>query len=132
MKLEVVRQLEKTLYMIGFELWSHCFKSDASSPCQMLLTDVCLLLIHIYSYANSTDGHNFNFKPDLTLIEATPHISVKLESVWQLEKALNMLGFEPWFHCLTVRRFNTLPNVAYRCLFAFNSLLCLYKLYCWQ
>ena len=60
----------------------------------MLLTDVCLLLIHIYSYTNGTDGHNFNFKTDLTLIEATPHISVKLERVQQLEKTLYMLGFE--------------------------------------
>ena len=89
----------------------------------MLLTDVCLLLIHNYSCAKCVVGRNFNFKADLTLILVTPQISVKLESVRQLENTLYMLGFELWSHYLTVRNFNTLLKVAYRCLFAFNSQL---------
>ena len=71
----------------------------------MVLTVVSVLFIAIFSYVNLTVGCNFNFKPDLTIIQATPQPSITLESVRLLEKTLQMLGIEPGSYCLAARNF---------------------------
>ena len=40
-----------------------------------------VLLIVLLSYVNLTAGRNFNFKPDLSLIKATPQPYITSESV---------------------------------------------------
>ena len=86
----------------------------------MVLTVVSVLLIALFSYVNLTVGGNFNFKPDLTLIKATPQPYITLESVRLLEKALQWLGIEPGSHCLAARNFTTLPNGPYGFFCTFN------------
>ena len=66
----------------------------------MVLTVVFVLLIALFSYVNLTVGRNFNFKPDITLIQATPQPYITLESVRLFEKAEHLLGIEPGLHCL--------------------------------
>ena len=78
----------------------------------MVLTVVSVLFIALFSYVNLTVGRNFNFKPDLTLIQATPQPCITLESVRLLEKTLEMLGIEPGSYCLAARNFTTLVTVA--------------------
>ena len=79
----------------------------------MFLTVEFVLFIALFSYVNLTVGRNFNFKPDLTLIQATPQPCITLESIRLLEKTLEMLGIEPGSYCLAARNFTTLPNVPY-------------------
>ena len=79
----------------------------------MVLTVVSVLLIALFSYVNFTVGRNFNFKPDLTLIQATPQPYITLESVQLLEKTLQMLGNVLGSYCLAARNFTTLPNGPY-------------------
>ena len=78
----------------------------------MVLTVVSVLFIALFSYVNLTVGRNFNFKPDLTLIQATPQPCITLESVRLLEKTQEMLGIEPGSYCLAARNFTTLLTVA--------------------
>ena len=47
----------------------------------MVLTVESVLLITLLSYVNLTVVRNFNFKPDPTLIQATPQPFITLESV---------------------------------------------------
>ena len=47
----------------------------------MVPTVESVLLIALLNYVNLTTGLNFNFKPDLTLIQATPQPFITLESV---------------------------------------------------
>ena len=47
----------------------------------MFLTVESVLLIALLSYVNLTAGGNFNFKADLTLIQATPQPFITSESV---------------------------------------------------
>ena len=79
----------------------------------MVLTVVSVLFIAHFSSVNLTVGRNFNFKPYLTLIQATPQPYITLESVRLLEKTLQMLGIEPGSYCLAAINFTTLPNVPY-------------------
>ena len=79
----------------------------------MVLTVVSVLLIALFSYVNFTVGRNFNFKPDLILIQATLQPYITLESVRMLEKTLQMLGIVPGSYCLAARNFITLPNGPY-------------------
>ena len=65
----------------------------------MFLTVESVLFIALFSYVNLTVGRNFNIKPDLTLIQATPQPCITLESVRLLEKTLEMMGIEPWSYC---------------------------------
>ena len=78
----------------------------------MFLTVESVLFIALFSYVNLTVGRNFNFKPDLTLIQATPQPCITLESVRLFEKTLEMLGIEPRSYCLAARNFTTLLTVA--------------------
>ena len=71
-----------------------------------------MLFIEIFSYVNLTVRRNYNFKPDLTLIQATPQPYITLESVRLLERTLQMLGIEPGSYCLAARNFTTLLTVA--------------------
>ena len=71
-----------------------------------------MLFIALFSYVNLTDRRNFNFKPALTLIQATPQPYITLESVRLLERTLQMLGIEPGSYCLAARNFTTLLTVA--------------------
>ena len=86
----------------------------------MVLTVVSVLFIALFSYVNLTVGRNFNFKPDLILIQATPQPCITLESVRLLEKTLQLLGIEPCSHCLAARNFTTLPNGPYGCFCTLN------------
>ena len=86
----------------------------------MVLTVVSVLFIALFNYVNLTVGRNFHFKPDLTLILATPQPYIALRSVRLLEKTLQLLGIEPWSHCLAARNFTTLPNGPYGCFCTFN------------
>ena len=47
----------------------------------MFLTVESVLLIALLSYVNLTASRNFNFKPDLPLIQATPQPFITSESV---------------------------------------------------
>ena len=78
----------------------------------MVLTVVSVLLIALFSYVNLTVGRNFDFKPDLTLILATPQPYITSESVRLFEKTLQMLVIEPGSYCLAARKFTTLLTVA--------------------
>ena len=80
-----------------------------------------MLFIELFSYVNLTVRRNFNFKPDLTLIQATPQPYITLESVRLLERTLQMLGIEPGSYCLAARNFTTLLTVAYVYLIALFS-----------
>ena len=80
-----------------------------------------MLFIALFSYVNLTIRRNFNFKPDLTLIQATPQPYITLESVRLLERTLQMLGIEPGSYCLAARNFTTLLTVAYVHLIALFS-----------
>ena len=71
----------------------------------MVLTVASVLLIAIFSNVNLTVGRNFDFKPDLTLILATPQPYITSESVRLFEKPQHLLGIEPWSHCLAARNF---------------------------
>ena len=71
----------------------------------MVLTVESVLLIALLSYINLTAGRNFNFKPDLTLIQATPQPYITLESVRLIEKTLQMPEIEPGSYCLAVINF---------------------------
>ena len=93
--------------MLGIEPGSYCL---AARNFTTLLTVASVLLIALFSYVNLTVGRNFNFKPDLTLIQATPQPYITLESVRLLEKTLQLLGIEPGSHSLPARNFTTLPN----------------------
>ena len=115
--LESVRLLEKTLQMLGIEPGSYCL---AARNFIMVLTVESVLLIALLSYVNLTTGRNFNFKPDLTLIQATPHPYITLESVRLFQKAEHLLGIEPGHHCLATRIFTTLPNCPYDSFCTFN------------
>ena len=86
----------------------------------MVITVVSVVLIALFSYVNLTVGRNFNFKPDLTLIQATQQPYITLESVPLLEKSLQRLGIEPGSRCLAARNFTTLPNRPYGCYCTFN------------
>ena len=88
------------------------YQPETLPPCQMVLTVVSVLFIALFSYVNLTVGRNFNFKPDLTLIQATPQPCITLESVRLLEKTQEMLGIEPGSYCLAARNFTTLLTVA--------------------
>ena len=88
------------------------YQPETLPPCQMVLTVVSVLFIALFSYVNLTVGRNFNFKPDLTLIQATPQLCITLESVRLLEKTQEMLGIEPGSYCLAARNFTTLLTVA--------------------
>ena len=81
---------------------------------------VSVLLIALFSYVNLTVGRNFNFKPDLTLIQATQQPYITLESVWLFEKSEHLLEIEPGPHCLATRNFTTLPNCPYNSFCNFN------------
>ena len=78
----------------------------------MVLTVVSVLFIELFSYVNLTVCRNFNFKPDLTLIQATQQPCITLQSVWLLEKTQEMLGIQPGSYCLAARNFTTLLTVA--------------------
>ena len=78
----------------------------------MVLTVVSVFFIALFSYVNLTVGRNFNFKPDLTLIQATPQLCITLESVRLLQKTQEMLGIEAGSYCLAARNFTTLLTVA--------------------
>ena len=80
-----------------------------------------MLFIELFSYVNLTVHRNYNFKPDLTLIQATPQPYITLESVRLLERTLQMLGIEPGSYCLAARNFTTLITVAYVYLIALFS-----------
>ena len=97
------------------------YQPETLPPCQMVLTVVSVLFIALFSYVNLTVGRNFNFKPDLTLIQATPQPYITLESVRLLERTLQMLGIEPGSYCLAARNFTTLLTVAYVYLIALFS-----------
>ena len=86
----------------------------------MVLTVVSVLFIALFSYVNLTVVRNFNFKPDLTLIQATPQLYITLESVRLFEKAEHLLEIEPGPHCLASRNFTTLPNCPYDSFCTFN------------
>ena len=57
------------------------YQPETLPPCQMVFTVVSVLFIELFSYVNLTVGRNFNFKPDLTLIQATPQPFITSESV---------------------------------------------------
>ena len=80
-----------------------------------------MLFIELFSYVNLTVRRNYHFKPDLTLIQATPQPYITLESVRLLERTLQMLGIEPGSYCLAARNFTTLLTVAYVYLIALFS-----------
>ena len=104
--------LEKTLQLLGIEPCSHCLAARNFTTLPNGPTVVSVLLNAHFSYVNLTVGHNFDFKPDLTLILATAQPYITLESVRLLEKTLQMLGIEPGSYCLAARNFTTLLTVA--------------------
>ena len=57
------------------------YQPETLPPCQMVLTVVSVLFIALFSYVSLTVGRNFNFKPDLTLIQATTQPFITSESV---------------------------------------------------
>ena len=110
--------------MLRIEPGSYCL---AARNFITLLTVASVLLIAHFSYVNLIVGRNFNFKPDLTLIQATPQTSFMLESVRWLENNLHLLGIEPGSHCLAASNFTTLPNRPYVCYCTFNRTFYLCK-----
>ena len=64
--------------MLGIEPGSYCL---AARNFITLLTVASVLLIAHFSYVNLIVGRNFNFKPDLTLIQATQQPFITSESV---------------------------------------------------
>ena len=57
------------------------YQPETLPPCQMVLTVVSVLFIALFSYVNLTVGRNCDFKPDITLIQATPQPFITSESV---------------------------------------------------
>ena len=68
----------------------------------MLITVVSVVLIALFSYVNLTVGRNFNFKPDLTLIQATLQPYITLESVRFLEKNPATAGNRTWVQLFSI------------------------------
>ena len=86
----------------------------------MFLTVESVLLIALLSYVNLTDGCNFYFKADLTLIQVTPQPFITSDSVRLHELTLQLQGIEPGSHSLPARNFTTLPNGPYGCFCTFH------------